>query len=79
MDCLQGVVRVLLAVDLAEQSGDTASRWNVRRPPVTQAGYDRSFIVKLNTGAVWASQRARRREARAAAASRPGAPVEREA
>lgn len=43
-------------------------------PPMTSV----LIIVTLITGAVWASQRARRREARAAA-SRPGAPVEREA
>ncbi|WP_228558092.1 hypothetical protein [Myxococcus sp. AB056] len=58
------MVRVLLAVDPAEQSGNTGSHGNARRPPVTQAVYDKSFIVKLDTGA---------------AASRPGAPVKREA
>ncbi|WP_253817375.1 hypothetical protein [Myxococcus xanthus] len=70
---------VLLAVDPAEQSGSTVFRWLARRPPVTQAGHDKSVLIKLDTGAVWASQRARRRETRAAAASRPGAPEEREA
>ncbi|MFP2961326.1 TerC/Alx family metal homeostasis membrane protein [Myxococcus sp. 1LA] len=44
-------------------------------PPMTSV----LIIVTLITVAVWASQRARRREARAAAASRPGPPVEREA
>ncbi|QDE93932.1 hypothetical protein BHS06_02735 [Myxococcus xanthus] len=55
---------VLLAVDPAEQSGGTVFHWIAKRPPVTKAVHDKSFIVKLNTGAVWASARGGGRHAR---------------